>query len=96
MHRILNMIDSASSAAISLSQTYSKNDSDLYSKILFRNELDLIIVESDISNKYVNYLLDQWVMINLEKYALWECMQSEFEHWIENLFNQLIMLIWIF
>ncbi len=59
MHRILNMIDSASSAAISLSQTYSKNDSDLYSKILFRNELDLIIVESDISNKYVNYLLDQ-------------------------------------
>jgi hypothetical protein len=63
-------------------------------KILFKKELNLVIANYIIINKFVNYLLVQWDNNNYENYVLWSIIHDEFENWIAIHFDQLNLKIW--
>ncbi len=76
---------------------FAENDNriDLDTNAFFENELNLVIANRKLFNKYVIYLLDQWNLNNWKDYSFWKIIQSNFERWIETHFDQLNINIWI-
>jgi hypothetical protein len=95
---LINMIIIESSSMNNFFEIFhfAENDNriNVDAKILFENELNLVIANSIFINKFVNYLLVQWDNSNYENYVLWSIIHDEFENWIETHFDQLNLKIW--
>ncbi len=94
----INTIIIESSSTNNFSETFhlaeNDNRTDLDTKTLFENELNLATANRTLINKFVNYLLVQWDNNNYENYALWSIIHDELENWIETHLDQLNLKIW--
>jgi hypothetical protein len=61
---------------------------------IFCNDIDLEKADYHILNKYVNYRVSQYAVLEIENYDLWICIQTNFVPFIETHLRQLNKSIW--
>jgi hypothetical protein len=69
----------------------SRFDSKIFIDVetFFCNDIDLDKANHHILNKYVNYRVSQYAVLDIENYNLWICIQTNFVLFIESHFSQL-------